>query len=293
MKPDRRGSWYLLTGVIMGVALGLLYSWLISPVKYIDAPPYALRADYKDEYRALIASAYLYNYDLLRAQDRLAQLNDENPVHVLALQAQQALSEGHPAEEVQALNTLSLALGRVVTPEITDRAPVQGSTAIPSASELSPTPLMDDPLAGQALASPANPIAGNAPVPITTSTLPLTGTATPNPTPGGPFILQETRLVCDIGQSSPLIQVDLRGATGQPVPAVEVIVAWEGGEDHFFTGLQPELGLGYGDFIMTPATIYSIRPSGGGQAVNELSAAECVAIDGSTYWGSWYLIFAQ
>ena len=36
-----------------------------------------------------------------------------------------------------------------------------------------------------------------------------------------------------------------------PYPSVELVVTWDEGEDHFFTGLQPELGLGYGDFLMT------------------------------------------
>ena len=79
MKQERRGSWYLLTGAVLGVAMGLFYSWVISPVKYVDAPPYALRADYKDEYRALVAAAYMYSSDLVRAQDRLAQLKDDQP----------------------------------------------------------------------------------------------------------------------------------------------------------------------------------------------------------------------
>lgn len=88
MKYERRGSWYLLTGAVLGVAIGLIYSWVISPVKYVDAPPYALRADYKEEYRLLVASAYMYSSDLVRAQNRLAQLKDDNPAQSVAMQAQ-------------------------------------------------------------------------------------------------------------------------------------------------------------------------------------------------------------
>lgn len=110
MMHDRRGSWYLLTGVIIGIALGLIYSWLISPVKYVDAPPYALRADYKDTYRILVAEAYLYSKDLVRAEVRLAQLKDDETVQTLTKQAQRALAEDHPEEEIRALNTLILVL---------------------------------------------------------------------------------------------------------------------------------------------------------------------------------------
>jgi hypothetical protein len=108
-----------------------------------------------------------------------------------------------------------------------------------------------------------------------------------------PFALQETRLVCNTDQPVPLIQVDIKDAAGQPVPSVEIVVTWEGGEDHFFTGLQPELGLGYGDFTMRPDVVYSIHMPGGDPLVDDLTAAECVSEDESRYWGSWFLTFIQ
>ena len=100
-------------------------------------------------------------------------------------------------------------------------------------------------------------------------------------------------MVCNTNQLTPLIQVEVRDAAGQPVPSIEVFVTWPAGEDHFFTGLHPEINLGYGDFSMTPDVVYSIHLSSGGQAVSDLVASECVADDGSRYWGSWYLVFAQ
>jgi hypothetical protein len=293
MRADRRGSWYLLTGVILGIALGLLYSWLINPVKYVDAPPYSLRAYYKDEYRALIASAYLYNRDLLRAQERLVQLKDDNPVQVLALQAQQAHAEGHPIEEVQALNALALAMGGVITPGGTSLPTIHESTPMPSAGVISPTPLMNEPTNSQGLFGSVTPTAINDIDQVESSPLPPVTAPTPSPTPSGTFVLRETHMMCDYGQPSPLIQVELRDAVNQPVPGVEVIVSWEAGQDHFFTGLQPELGTGYGDFVMTPGITYSIHLPDGGQAVNDLTAAECTAGDGNSYWGSWYLLFVK
>ena len=116
MKTDRRGSWYLLTGVVLGAVLGLVYSWEISPVKYVDAPPSALRADYKDDYRVLIALAYTYSQDLLRAEGRLAQLKDDQTAQTLSMQAQRALADGSSPEEVRALNSLLEALGDRLTP---------------------------------------------------------------------------------------------------------------------------------------------------------------------------------
>jgi hypothetical protein len=295
MKPDRRGSWYLLTGIVLGVAFGLVYSWLISPVRYVDAPPYALRADYKDDYRALVAFGYMYSHDLLRAEGRLAQLKDDNPVQALALQAQRAIADGHPEDEARALSTLVTALGGGMLFQGIDNSPTQQITYSPTITDIAPTPLMVEPSTTPTYNSTSSLLQAttNALVRVSTSTAQPTHTAIPTPTPGGPFVLQETHLMCNINQRSPLIQVDVRDAAGQPVPSVEVFVTWQTGEDHFFTGLQPEVDLGYGDFVMTPDLSYSIQPANGGQLVNDLTAPECVAEDGSQFWGSWYLVFVQ
>jgi hypothetical protein len=286
MKQDRRGSWYILTGLVLGVAMGLFYSWVISPVKYVDAPPYALRADFKDEYRALVAAAYLYSYDLLRAEDRLEQLKEDNPSENLALQAQKALAEGRPDEEVRALGILGLALGEGVTPLALSSSTAQVVISTQSITAVTPTPIVNLPTSNPTQTS-------TVPVPLATKTLQPTSTATSTPTVGAAFVLQETMLVCNPDQSQPLIQVEIQDAAGQPVASVELVVTWDGGEDHFFTGLKPELGQGYADFLMTPEVVYSLQLADGGQAVNDLTAAECLLDDGSRYWGSWMLTFIQ
>jgi len=286
MKQDRRGSWYILTGLVLGVAMGLFYSWVISPVKYVDAPPYALRADFKDEYRALVAAAYLYSYDLLRAEDRLEQLKEDNPSENLAMQAQKALAEGRPDEEVRALGILGLALGEGVTPLALSSSTAQVVISTQSITAVTPTPIVNLPTSNPTQTS-------NVPIPQATKTLQPTSTATSTPTVGAAFVLQETMLVCNPDQSQPLIQVEIRDAAGQPVASVELVMTWDGGEDHFFTGLKPELGQGYADFLMTPEVVYSLQIADGGQAVNDLTAAECLLDDGSRYWGSWMLTFIQ
>ena len=82
-------------------------------------------------------------------------------------------------------------------------------------------------------------------------------------------------------------------AAGQGVPGVEAVVEWDGGESHFFTGLKPELGLGYADFAMTPGVVYTLRLAEGGQVIPNLRAGECEAQDGGRFWGSWLLVFTQ
>jgi Tfp pilus assembly protein PilF len=98
---EKRGPWYLLTGLVIGAVLGLLYAWVVRPVQYTNTAPNSLRADYKDQYRAIIAVAYLANGDLLRARARLELLQDPDLYRVLAEQAQASRCQtfhrpGHP-----------------------------------------------------------------------------------------------------------------------------------------------------------------------------------------------------
>ena len=296
MRQDRQGSWYLLTGVVLGIAIGLFYSWVVSPVEYVDAPPYALRADFKDEYRALVAAAYLYSNDLLRAENRLAQLKDDDTAQSMAMQAQRALAEGHPEAEVRALGLLAMALGTGVTPQGLSNTPAPagvtptGASSPPSASAMPGLNINTSPQPGSTQSAGVSTPEPTSPARPTNTPA---STATTTATQGAPFILQETRLVCNPDQLEPLIQVEIKDAAGQPVPSIEVVAAWDGGEDHFFTGLQPELGLGYADFTMTPGVVYSLRLAEGGQEVADLTPAECLMEDDSQFWGSWLLTFVQ
>jgi len=120
MNKDERGNWYLLTGVVLGIILGILFAWVISPVEYVDTAPESLKDEFKDQYRVLIASAYVANGDLVRAKARLGLLGEADIYLVVAEQAQQMLAEGGSVEEAQALGRLALALGQEIPqPEIT------------------------------------------------------------------------------------------------------------------------------------------------------------------------------
>jgi hypothetical protein len=123
MNKDERGNWYLLTGVVLGIILGILFAWVISPVEYVDTAPESLTNEFKDQYRVLIATAYVANGDLVRAKARLGLLGEADIYLVVAEQAQQMLAEGGSVEEAQALGRLALALGQgIPQPEITATA---------------------------------------------------------------------------------------------------------------------------------------------------------------------------
>lgn len=288
---ERRGSMYLLTGLILGLAFGLVYSWVISPVEYVNAAPKSLRADFKSQYLSLVAAAYMSNGDIERAKWRLKELGEAEIAQVVAMEAQRALAEGRPANEASALGALAFALGQGPAPVATPLIPALSPT-LQATQTQSPTPVIN-----AQTETPANPT-GSAtqltPVGLTAEpTNTLLPTRTLTPTAGPPFSLLDMSLVCDPEKDEAQIQVETQNAVGEPVPGVEFIVNWEGGEDHFFTGLKPEFGLGYADFNMTPGVTYTLRLAEGGDPSPDLIAAECEETTGERYWGSWRLIYVQ
>lgn len=303
---ERRGSWYLITGLILGAALGLAYAWVAQPVQYTNTRPSSLRADFKDQYRSLIAAAFAANGDLVRARARLVLLQDDDVYRTLAEQAQRTLAGGSSLQEARALGMLAVALGQASAPQPTGSSPLPPTPAVSNTAELTSTlpatPTTD------ASASPAftatlsvtrpagSPTAAASRTPGASATPSLTPTPpptrTPSPTPGAPFVLQDQDLVCDPELTVPLIQVEALDAAENGVPGVEVIVTWDGGENHFFTGLKPEMGLGYADYQMLPGVTYTLRLAEGGEPVSNLAITECQA-GGETLSGSWKLIFIQ
>jgi hypothetical protein len=107
---EARGHWYLLTGLLIGLALGIYYAWELSPLEYVDTPPSSLRADFKDEYRYLIAASYRATGNLDRARARLSLLGDPDPVIALGEQAQRMLAASAPAGAIRLVADLAEAL---------------------------------------------------------------------------------------------------------------------------------------------------------------------------------------
>jgi hypothetical protein len=295
MRNENRGPWYLITGLVLGIILGVLVAWVVQPVTYTNTRPAALRADFKDQYRAMIASAYLADGDLVRARDRLKLLEDEDPYRTLAEQAQRTLAEGTFPQEARALGLLAIALGQPPATANPSPAASQGS---PSAAAISASPQISATITSRVVVTTtiSTAVATLTPTRLASTLVPTVTplpTRTATPTQGAPFIVEAQDLVCDPNITEPQIQVVMLDAARQEVPGVELVVSWDGGENSFFTGLKPKQGLGYADFSMTPGVVYSLRLARGGQPVSNLSASECENSDGSRYYGTWRIVFIQ
>lgn len=274
-SSEERGPWYLLTGLIIGVILGVLYTRYIQPVEYIDTSPALLRQDFKDQYRVLIAAAYTANGDLVRARARLQLLKDPDIFRALTEQAQHSLAENSSSVEARSLGLLAIALGQA-----------------PPGPALAVTQAVQTPTNAPSLATPAD-LNAPAPAPSNNSTLTTTVSLESSPSPDGPFTVLKKEKVCDQNLPAPLVQVQVTNKSNQPVAGVVLIITWTGGEERFYTGLKPEQGLGYADYTLDPALVYSLQAGEGGEPVVDLTAAECEAAGGNRFWGAWLLTFVQ
>ncbi|MCS7010556.1 MAG: hypothetical protein N2049_07850 [Anaerolineales bacterium] len=110
-------------GLLLGFACGLWVAWVLAPRAQVDSTPAALRTDYRDRYRLLIASAYAATGDLGRARVRLALLQDPDPIQALLDQSRRAAEGGQSAREVFLLAALAEALQQPPTPETLTSSP--------------------------------------------------------------------------------------------------------------------------------------------------------------------------
>lgn len=289
MKQSR-GSLYLLTGFILGLGVGLIYSLFIQPVNYTDIAPSMLDPAAKDHYRSLIAIAYNADQDIVRARARLALLRDDDPFRALAEQAQRWLAEGKSADEARALGILAVSLAQA---QATILAP-------PTANIPATNPMVVETanLAETETPISATPHSASVVPPVEGENINPTQLINPSPSPqltatvALHFQLSKRESVCDPTRSQNLIQVYTWDANGVEAPGVEIVVNWEGGENHFFTGLKPEMGAGYADFNMTPGITYTLRLANGGEPVLNLTTPECTTSSGEKYWGNWILEFS-
>jgi hypothetical protein len=307
---ERRGHWYLLTSAVIGTALGVFLAWVVFPVQYTEAFPASLRADFKDEYRYMIAASYAVTGNLGRARARLALLEDKDIIQALGDQSQRMLANNTAPDVVRSLADLSQALQANPAPTA---SPPQTETPIPpqllptiteeSTSAEVPAPASDTPTT-QADTQTPTPSSGDSPQTTSTPEIPPTTpptsiiTVAPRPThtatftPGPPFNNVKSTPFCEADQPG-LLQIWLEDSSGQPAAGVELVITWAGGEEHFFSGLKPELGNGYADFVMSPNVEYALSLSNGSTRVTGLSTQACTAEDGSSYPGGTRLDFKQ
>lgn len=221
----RSGLILMGLAVIAGLGAGLLYTWVLDPVEYYDSAPADLYIDDKLVYLALIGDIYAHDGNLAQAKARLTKVGIKAEGQTLAALIEHYLDGGGRPEDVRNLARLAADLG------------AQGGVLLVFDTLATPTPTATTVPAAQ----PGSP-------------------ATPTPEPAF-HLVEQTRLCAAPGQAGK-IAVWVHDAEGNQLPGLEIVVSWPQGQDHFFTGLRPELGPGYADFEMKAGTKYEVTLAG-------------------------------
>lgn len=287
----RRIPFDIIITLLLGIGLGLAYSWLFSPLHVVDASPIALRADFKDAYRSAIAASYAATNNLARAQARLALLGDPNSLDALNSQAQRLIASGEFAQ-ADLIVALAIALEDGTTVATAPTLTSTSDNAVVIVQEATAT-LPPPDLPFQFTETPQS-IA-----PQITETQPVINTATPRPTRtliptvGAPFALIAQDTVCDATLPDGLLQILVFNSNRRQIAGARIIITWATGEEQFFTGLKPEIGNGYADYSMSPNTSYTVRLASGSDIASELTAPTCQTPSGETFLGGIKLTFQQ
>lgn len=94
VEQKKRGPYYLITGLAIGLIIGLFYGWVINPTRYVDITPKSLHADFQKLYLQMVAESYQANGDMGRSYSRMKQMMD--PVNLDTLRSMLLEMESDP-----------------------------------------------------------------------------------------------------------------------------------------------------------------------------------------------------
>ena len=106
-----RSNWIkIIIAATLGIALGLIYGWVIDPIQYTDITPNLLRQDYRADYVLMVAEAHQTDQNAETAARRLATLGSEFPAQIVASTLDYANKNNFTQNEIILLQGLLTAM---------------------------------------------------------------------------------------------------------------------------------------------------------------------------------------
>lgn len=284
-----------LLGLVVGLAAGLYYTWMVNPVQYYNSLPSLMRSDYRADWIKMSALAYAQDGNLARAEARLNGLNRQEVQQQVARVLDEAVALERPLPLLQRLASLASHYG-ADTPTVRIYA-----QSTPTAETPSPTPSPTE----TPTATPTPTLTPTTtPRPTATATPTPRYTATPRPTPT-PLVIAvpdytvvslerlcevQPRVLVTLTES---VTVTVRGQPRselRPLPGLTLWLISGNQTNRAVTGLRPDINPGYADFVVQPNTIYNLYvETPDGAPVARLNIEACLAGEESNTWTTWSL----
>jgi hypothetical protein len=99
-----------LIALALGIAAGVVYGWVLSPVQYVDIAPASLRLDYRTDYALMTAQVYHADRDLDAAARRLTVFGSDPPADIASQALTYAFQNNFPEADIKLLQELASAL---------------------------------------------------------------------------------------------------------------------------------------------------------------------------------------
>lgn len=294
LGPRISAASLVLIGLAIGFGVSLYFAWIVEPVSFTEASPARMNDRYRAEYILLVSQAFEAGSDWERTTERLGALGDDEIAQTVGQQLATYLRQGEPPEKMRSLALLARRLG-VESAAVDVFVPAEPETPGEAAPAATVGQAPGNPLPGAPAEEPTASAGGAGlatPVPANTAEPSPTPTVTPRPSPTAvpAYRLLNREPVCQPDAAVHRLEVITVDSTLEPLQAAEVIVIWDEGNDHFYTGFQPDREPGYGDFEMEPGVEYTVMMADGSQLVTGLGITACDESEGGLS-GGWRLTF--
>ena len=249
----------VVVGLLLGLAGGLITTWFVVPLTYVDTYPPMLAPRYRQDWARMVVWGYAIEGNWDRTQVRLLNLAEDEVAAAATDVLNHAVVLGHPLEVIQRIARLAADYG-ASGPGVAVYLDGGGMLIDTTPPVVPPAP------SGSSALTPT--LAGSVPTVTPTATRRSRPTVTPTllPTPEPPFRIVSQTLTCAL---EPVIAISLEVSRTLEVrgreiseqvglPMREIWLIWESGADRAITGFRPDIGLGYADFDVEPGHAYNL-----------------------------------
>lgn len=96
--------------IILGIGIGLIYGWLISPGDVKNTTLSSLRADYKADYALMVSEVFASDPDIEDAISLLEEISPKDPLAAVQNALLVGQQFGYSENEMRSLANLEIAL---------------------------------------------------------------------------------------------------------------------------------------------------------------------------------------
>jgi hypothetical protein len=117
-----------LITITLGIALGLLFGWVLDPVKFVDTTPASLRSDFRTDYVLMVAESFHSDRNAGLAARRLAIFGSDSPAVIAGQALQTGRDSSYSQGDISLLQELSRAM-QALQPAPTPAGSIPGTPA--------------------------------------------------------------------------------------------------------------------------------------------------------------------